>query len=149
MLSAVTRPLSKQAVRNGLAGYSCSEAILVTYGPEFGLTRETAMRMASGLAGGIGHSKGICGAVSAACLVLGLAVGPSQPDEVFARQQSILLCSEFLEQFAHINGSVLCSKLCFKSLPVDADATTIRKSGIPEQLIRNAAELTESLLATV
>ncbi|HUT96890.1 MAG TPA: C-GCAxxG-C-C family (seleno)protein [Dehalococcoidales bacterium] len=41
-------------------GFSCSQSVLATYGPRFGLERELALKVASGLGGGIGHQGGTC-----------------------------------------------------------------------------------------
>lgn len=136
----------ESVVENGHTGHSCSEAILVAYGPDFGLDKSIAMRLSSGLAGGIGHSKGTCGAVSAACLVLGLARGPQCLDHATERKESIRLCSEFVKAFTSVHDSVLCADLCFRDLPENAEATMLRESGIPEKLIRSAAMLIEKLL---
>ncbi len=36
-------------------GFSCSQAVLSTYGAQFGLDRETALRVAGALGGGMGR----------------------------------------------------------------------------------------------
>jgi len=42
-------------------GFSCSQAILATYGVEFGLERETALKAAAALGAGMGRLGEVCG----------------------------------------------------------------------------------------
>ena len=42
-------------------GFSCSQAILSTYGDDFGLPRETALRAAAALGAGMGRLGGLRG----------------------------------------------------------------------------------------
>jgi hypothetical protein len=40
-------------------GHTCSESILMAYAPKFGLTQETAARIAAGFAGGAGPGQNL------------------------------------------------------------------------------------------
>ena len=46
--------LVDEAIRRAEAGCSCSEAVMVVYGPTFGLAPEAAMKVAAGFGGGMG-----------------------------------------------------------------------------------------------
>jgi hypothetical protein len=43
-------------------GYSCAQALLAAYGPDHGLDRDLALRLASPLGGGLSRTDGPCGA---------------------------------------------------------------------------------------
>ena len=62
-----------------LSGFSddldCAQALVSTYGPELGLDRETAIKVADAFTGGIGRTGETCGAVTGALMVLGLKYG--------------------------------------------------------------------------
>ena len=86
-----------------LESLHCSQAILETYGPELGLPADTARRLATGFAGGMGLGTE-CGAVTAALMVVGLKLG----DDVGEVQPVV---ERFIEQFRQQNGSIDCSEL--------------------------------------
>ena len=53
--------------------YNCAQSVLAAYAGDFGLEKEKALQIAVGLGGGMGRHQDVCGAVSGAILVLGLA----------------------------------------------------------------------------
>lgn len=60
-------------------GYSCAQAVLAAVAPAFGLDRDTALRLASGLGAGLGGLRETCGAVTAMAALIGLRHGPAEP----------------------------------------------------------------------
>ncbi|MEA3294019.1 MAG: C-GCAxxG-C-C family protein [Euryarchaeota archaeon] len=55
-------------------GFSCSQALLSTYGPQFDLNREMALKVSGAFGGGIGHMGETCGAVTGVIMVIGLQI---------------------------------------------------------------------------
>ncbi|MGD8563984.1 MAG: C-GCAxxG-C-C family protein [Desulfarculaceae bacterium] len=153
MLS-LTQPLDKnlqnlvnQAVSAGEGGCSCSESILVTYGISLGLDNETAMKIASGFAGGMGQMGETCGAITAAFMVIGLVFGPASAQEVFKRQNSMLLVAEFGERFIQRRGSLLCRELCAgHTMGTPEGAKALRQSGLPARIIKDSAMILEDII---
>jgi C_GCAxxG_C_C family probable redox protein len=82
----------------------CSESILYTFnqGLHGGLTDETAVRMGSGLCGGMGAGGG-CGALNAAIMAIGmlLASGPGGRPKKKIRAATAELREKFHKQFQH------------------------------------------------
>ena len=60
------------AVEKFVSGYNCAQSILYAFGPDLGLEGETALKVATGLGGGLGVSGEVCGAVTGGILALGL-----------------------------------------------------------------------------
>jgi C_GCAxxG_C_C family probable redox protein len=60
----------EQAVSCFKNDLNCSLAILATYGQQFGLARETALKLAAGFGGGMGRMGHACGAVTGAFMGL-------------------------------------------------------------------------------
>ena len=141
----------ERAVELGTQGCACSEAVLLAYGVECGLAPDSALRLASGLAGGVGRSGGVCGALSAAVLVLGLRLGPENLADRAGRVRSMDAAGELLERFAALHGSTDCCDLCATAM-AGTDITTLkgaqalRLSGWPEQMVRSAAECLQAVL---
>lgn len=105
-------PLCAGALHLARSGLSCAEAVLVAYGPQFGLSRGMAMKLAGGLGGGMTLSGEVCGALSAAVLVVGLACGAEDPADSHARSNTYLASAEFMERFLQARGSLRCDELC-------------------------------------
>ena len=64
---------SKEQAENFLnGGYLCSQSILMAYAPQFNLERDLASRLAASFGAGLARRGETCGAVIAACMVLGI-----------------------------------------------------------------------------
>jgi len=86
------------------SGCNCSQAVFAAFADEFGLDEELAKRVACGLGGGVGRMREVCGAVSAAAMVLGMRHGPDKSAAYAAIQ-------EFGRKFRETTGSVVCREL--------------------------------------
>ena len=64
----------KDAVSAFESGFNCSQAIVRTYGPDYGLSALDAIRVSCGFGGGMRRAD-TCGAVTGALMVLGLRFG--------------------------------------------------------------------------
>ena len=58
----------EQAVATFESGYTCAQSVFATYADLFGMDRETALKLASPMGGGIGRMREVCGVVSAMAL---------------------------------------------------------------------------------
>ena len=139
------------AKQNFLNGCNCAQAVLLAFSDETGLDRATALRLASGLGGGMARMREVCGAVSGMFMAAGLILGddgvPSHEHKraLYAQLQALAA------QFRAENGSLLCRELL--------SGTRTSPGGIPEErteqyyrkrpcaeLCRCAAELLEQYL---
>ena len=99
-------------------GCACSQAILAVYGPALGLSRETALQVGAGFAGGMRRAE-TCGAVTGAVMVLGLRHGGDTCDKAAGRADVYGRVVEFTRRFESRNGSLVCRELlgCDTSTP--------------------------------
>jgi len=91
-------------------GCACSQAILAVYGQPFGLSRETAVRIAAGFAGGMRQGE-TCGAVTGAFMVLGLRHAGDSSETAKGRADVYAKVEEFTKRFRRQNGSIVCREL--------------------------------------
>ncbi len=84
---------------NFLAGYGCAQAVLLAFSDVTGLDDTTAAAMASSFGGGMGRMREVCGAVSAALMVLGVAEGYSDPGDTAAKSRHYARVRDFAERF--------------------------------------------------
>lgn len=99
------------------SGCNCSQAVFAAFADEVGLDEDQAKRIACGLGGGVGRMREVCGAVSAAALILGMRFGP---DKMKAYPEIQAFCKRFKNE----TGSIVC-----RDLLAGTDATT---GGTPE-----------------
>ena len=85
-------------------GCNCSQSVFAACADEFGLDEELAKRIACGLGGGVGRMREVCGAVSAAAMVIGMRLGPDKMDAYPAIQ-------DFCAKFKAAAGSIVCRDL--------------------------------------
>jgi len=102
---------SEQAARKFRKGFNCSQAVLSVYAEEFGLCRETALKIACGFGGGMGRMALTCGAVTGAFMVIGLKYGNVDANEKEIKEKTYGLVKEFARRFEKRNGSSVCREL--------------------------------------
>ncbi len=128
----------------------CAQALLSTYGPELGLDRETAIRVADAFGGGMGRMGETCGAVTGALMVLSLRHGGRATGAAQERRMIHSFVNEFVRRFSSRNGSTVCRELlhCDISNPEVFNSRKTRKlfeTACPKY-VRDAAEIIEDLL---
>jgi C_GCAxxG_C_C family probable redox protein len=102
---------SEVAVEKFLSGYNCAQAVLYAYGPDLGLDAETALRVATGLGGGMGRRGEVCGAVTGGILALGLKYGHGERAEKSMAQHAYHKTQELMAAFEQVHGSCMCRTL--------------------------------------
>ena len=99
-------------------GFNCSQAIVSTYGRQFDLNHELALKISTAFGGGMAMGE-VCGAVTGAFMVIGLKYGRIKIDEEEAREKTYELVREFVNRFKARNRTIICKKLlkCDPSTP--------------------------------
>lgn len=139
-----------EAVQKFRDGCACSQAILATYGPSFGLPQELAMQVAAGFAGGMRMAE-TCGAVTGAFMVLGLRHCPGDCSTAAGRKEAYGRVIEFANRFKSRTGALTCRDLlgCDVSTPEglkQAQEQNLFKTTCVD-MVRDAAEILEAMLA--
>jgi C_GCAxxG_C_C family probable redox protein len=133
----------KKAVKCFEDGFNCSQAIFSTYGPDFGVSSEQALKIASGFGGGM-RIDGTCGAVTGAFMVLGLkfAKGKDKPYDKIIK---------FADAFCRRNKSTNCQALIGCDIRTKQGMDKATNEGlfnkICSQLVKDSAEILEEILA--
>jgi len=138
-----------QAVECFCGGAACSQAIAATYGPDFGLPREQAMKVASGFAGGMRLGE-TCGAVTGAFMVLGLKFGGADCETRDGRDAVYAALADFVRRFEQRNRVVICRELLGCDISTPDGARKANREGlfrtICPNLVKDAAEILEEML---
>lgn len=96
---------------NLTTGYNCGQAIMAAFAEDYGISRETAIKMSMNLGAGCAFRGELCGAVSAALLIYGLHYGTDQVNDELKQEIVFHLSSEHLNEFKELFGSLNCREL--------------------------------------
>ncbi len=146
------------ARENFLVGYGCAQAVLLAFEDVTGFDRGIAAAMASSFGGGMGRMREVCGAVSAALMVLGIAEGYTDPHDTEGKSRHYARVRDFADRFRARctrdgkTGSIVCRELLAGAhvsheAGGEAEARTAeyyQKRPCPE-LCRIAAEIVEEM----
>lgn len=141
--------LTEQAVVYFEKGFNCSQSIVCAYGMDFGVDRETALKVSSGFGGGVGRMGGLCGALAGAFMVLGLKFGATEAADKESKMRTYGLVEGLGKKFGERAGSMYCRDLLGFDLGSDEGREKAKEEGSFEvcpDIIRIAGELLEEIL---
>ena len=132
-------------------GYNCFQSVFGAFTDVTGLNRETALRLASSLGGGVGRLREMCGALLGAEMVLGAQLGYDGPEKGSVKAQHYARVQELAYRFKREAGSYLCRELlgvdgAQDPVPEERTDTYYAERPCP-RLVRLAARLTDEMLA--
>ncbi|WP_370743988.1 C-GCAxxG-C-C family protein [Ruminococcus sp.] len=140
------------AKQNFMNGYNCSQAVLLAFCEDFGLEKETALKISEPFGGGMGRMREVCGTVTGMFMVIGLAMGNDNSKDNTTKKNVYKSVQELAEKFKEDNGSIICRELlglqkANKESYVPSERTTeyYKKRPCPE-LCKYAADILEEYL---
>jgi C_GCAxxG_C_C family probable redox protein len=130
-------------------GLNCAQAILSTYGPQFGLDHEHAVKVAGAFGSGMGMGE-TCGAVTGALMVIGLKHSRVKGHSLFSKEKTQQIAEEFVERFKARNGATACKELLHCDVNTAEGLKTAKhekhfKKRCPK-FVQDAAEILEEIL---
>ena len=140
----------EKAVQSFLDRDNCAQAILGTYGPDFGLDEINAINLAKLFGGGIVRLGSVCGAVTASLMVISLKFGNIEKESDSNMKDAYDYAAEFLNEFKANNGSYICREL------IQFDLTTPRNRELAHEneifnncpkYVRDAAKILEEMIS--
>lgn len=141
----------EKAVATFEEGYTCAQSVFVTYADLFGMDRETALKLASPMGGGIGRMREVCGAVSAMALLAGLKEGNTDPANEEGKEKIYLLTRQMAEKFKNRHDTIICRELLgLEGMEESAKPSERTRSYYAERpctgLVATAARIVEEML---
>ena len=131
--------------------FSCSQSVFSAFADPADISRETALRVASGFGGGLARTGDTCGAVTGAIMALGLRhCGVPAEADPLGKQRTYPPVQEFLARFRTRHGSIVCRELLGCDLGTPEGLQSAREQGLFKSrcplFVRTAAEFLEELL---
>ena len=140
------------AKQNFMNGYNCSQAVLLAFCEDFGLEKETALKISEPFGGGMGRMREVCGTVTGMFMVIGLAMGNSDAKDGSTKKNVYKSVQELAAKFKEDNGSIICRELLgFQKnnkesyVPSERTNEYYKKRPCPE-LCKYAADILEEYL---
>ncbi len=144
----MTRP--DEALSLYHSNFNCCQSILGAFGPYLGLEKSTALKLGAGFSGGMAFHGKTCGAVTGACLILGLSKGSDDPRNDLAEQLTYIDVKEFLKEFGEKFGSTRCRKLLNTDISTSEGYALAQETGLFKKLcpvfVEEAALILEKML---
>lgn len=127
-----------------LEGYNCAQAVFAAFSEDFGMEKETALKLSSTFGAGMGNLKEICGALSGIFMALGLAEGYTSPTSPEEKAATYKKAGALAEEFKSKHKSLLCREL----------VSGLKTTEVPEKFknrpcaifVGDAAEILENYL---
>ncbi len=91
--------------------YNCSQAVFSVFAPDFGISKDLSLRLATPLGAGIARRQETCGAVTGALLALGLKYGKGENGTDEDKKIAYAVSQDFMKDFEAKFGSILCLHL--------------------------------------
>lgn len=142
---------SDKAVEYFESGYNCAQAVFLTFAPQFGIDKDTALKLSSSFGGGMGRLREVCGAVSAMFAIAGLKNGYTEPNNIEIKTRHYELIQHLANEFKKTHKTIICRELL--NMPEGADTPTpsarteqYYKERPCSKFIRTAAEIIEKEL---
>jgi C_GCAxxG_C_C family probable redox protein len=128
---------------------NCAQSVLTSFCEEFGLEKDLALKIARGFGGGM-HINSVCGAVTGAYMVLGLANPVSKENPRQSMDKLSALRDEFNHRFTACHGSLQCTELIGYDLSIPEKAAEAFRNDVFTNvcpgLVRDAVKILEDLL---
>ena len=140
---------TEQAVAYFKSGCNCAQAVCAPFAEKLGVDRDIALKISAGFGGGIGRTGSVCGAVSGACMTLGLKYGAAQPSpEEKARMYEYV--QEFMDKFKAKHHAVDCRDLLGYDISIPEEQAKAKEEGLfttlCPKLIEDAGMILEEML---
>ncbi len=92
-------------------GFNCSQSVFLAFAEEYGLDKQTALKLSSSFGGGMGRMREVCGSVSGMLMAAGLIYGYDSPNDNDAKREHYKRVQQLAGGFREKNGSIICREL--------------------------------------
>jgi len=141
---------AEKAVALFREGFSCSQAVFSAFSEDFGLDRNTSLKISQPFGGGMAHLGEACGAVTGAFMLIGLKYGRTKADDLAARDRTYAKMRQFTDRFKALHCSIQCRCLLGLDLGTEEGMRLAREKNLFQTIcvkyIQDAATIVEEFL---
>lgn len=99
------------AAENFKKGYNCAQSVFIAYAGEYGISKNTALKLSSSFGGGMGRLREVCGAVSGMFMIAGLAKGYTENNNDEAKAGHYKFIQTLAGEFIARHNTIICREL--------------------------------------
>lgn len=130
--------------------FHCSQALTGAFAEEFGYNLKNIMKISTCFGGGM-HRGELCGCVTAATMIFGMAFGLYDPQDKELESFGYKNADEFFYRFREeMGGKTLCKEILGKDFSKPEELAMIRKEGLVKKIcphvLRVSIEIIEDML---
>jgi C_GCAxxG_C_C family probable redox protein len=141
---------AEKAVALFKEGFSCSQAVFSAFSEDFGLDRNTSLKISQPFGGGMAHLGEACGAVTGAFMLIGLKYGRTKADDLEARDRTYAKMRQFTDRFKALHCSIQCRCLLGLDLGTEEGMRLAREKNLFQTIcvkyVQDAATIVEEFL---
>jgi len=141
---------AEKAVALFKEGFSCSQAVFSAFSEDFGLDRNTSLKISQPFGGGMAHLGEACGAVTAAFMLIGLKYGRTKAYDLEARDRTYAKMRQFTDRFKALHCSIQCRCLLGLDLGTEEGMRLAREKNLFQTIcvkyVQDAATIVEEFL---
>jgi len=141
---------AEKAVALFREGFSCSQAVFSAFSEDFGLDRNTSLKISQPFGGGMAHLGEACGAVTGAFMLIGLKYGRTKADDLAARDRTYAKMRQFTDRFKALHCSIQCRCLLGLDLGTEEGMRLAREKNLFQTIcvkyVQDAATIVEEFL---
>ena len=132
-------------------GFNCSQSVFLAFAEEYGLNKQTALKLSASFGGGMGRMREVCGSVSGMLMAAGLIYGYDSPNDNDAKREHYKRVQQLAGEFREKNGSIICRELLGQTgkdnsfVPSERTDEYYKKRPCAE-LVGDAAEILEKYI---
>lgn len=146
----MTLTRADEAAATFAEGFACSQAVCSAFAEDFGIKKETALRLSCALGGGMSHTGNACGAVTGALMVIGMKYGMTKAEDRKAKEKTYAVAHEFITEFLRRNHSINCTELAGCNLSDPKELARARETNVfrtkCSKYVRDSCEILEKIL---
>jgi C_GCAxxG_C_C family probable redox protein len=127
-------------------GNNCAQAILGAYAQNVNLDLKLALKIGTGLGGGLGRRQHICGAVNAGAIIIGLKYGSGVSGDIDSKENVSEIVGKYVSECEKVLGSVQCKELLKIDLSNPSERMAAKESGLFVKVCNNAIKQSATIL---
>lgn len=129
--------------------YHCSQALAGAFAEDFGFNARNVMKISTCFGSGM-HRGGLCGCVTAAMLIFGMAFGLYDPQDKELEVYGYKKAEEFYERFFEkMEGKVLCKEILGADFSKPEELAMIRQEGLVKKVCPNVIRTSIAIIEDI
>lgn len=129
-----------------MQGFHCSQALTGAFAEEFGYNLKNVMKLSTCFGGGM-HRGGLCGCVTAATMIFGMAFGLYDPQDKELESFGYKNADEFFYRFRErMDGKTLCREILGKDFSKPEELAVIRREGLVKKVCPHVLQVSIEII---